>query len=151
MPLDQLIPGLIGTTLCLAGAVAFGRLAWLGRSASGWQQAQGEVVHSVVESRSSRNSGRSFRARIRYRFGSTTGARVYFGDFLEGNQHVAEDLVKRYPLGAKVTVWHAPGDPAQSCLERRIDKRVWLFLIFLSGMTVVIGLALLGNGGGPPA
>lgn len=149
MPLDQLIPGLIGTTLCLAGAVGFARLALLSWSAKGWQEAPGEVVHSVVESRSSRNNGRSFRARIRYRFGSTTGARVYFGDFLEGNQAVAEDLVKRYPLGAKVTVWHAPGNPAQSCLERRADLRVWLFLVFLSGMTVVIAGALLGNGGAP--
>ncbi len=151
MPLDQLIPGLIGTTLCLAGFLGFLRLALIGLSAKGWTEAPGEVTRSVVEQRRSKNSGKSFRARIEYRFGSTTGRRIYFGDFFEANGAIAEQLVKKYPVGAKVTVWHAPGDFSQSCLERRIDVRVWIFLVFLFGMAVTIALALLGNGSGAPA
>ena len=111
----------------------------------------GSPRRSVVESRRSRNSGRSYRARIHYKVGGTVGRRVYFGDFFEGNQAVAEALVKKYPVGARVAVWHAAGNPAQSCLERRIDVRVWIFLVFLAGMTVTIALALLGNGSAPAA
>lgn len=140
-PLDEVIPGSIGVLLCLGGLAVFLRLVGLGLASKGWAETKGRVTHSVLEMRRGRN-GRSYRARISYAFDGKTGRRIYFGDFFEANQAIAEELVKKYPVGKEIAVFHSGG---QSCLERRIDLRVWLFLFGCAGLAAVIAGTFLRN------
>lgn len=138
-PLDDLVPGLVGLSLCVAGAGwATWQVvqSWLAR---GWATAEGTVTSSRVQHRRQRN-GVSARLHVEYRFfvgaREHLGTRVFFAEGLQGNAAACAEVVQRYPAGARVTVLHAPGDPTRSCLEPRAALLSWLMAAFCWGMAV---------------
>ena len=145
-PLDTVIPGSIGLLLTGGAAVWATRLLVLALSARGWTQSSGTVLSSYVQERRQRY-GSYGRVRIKYQFdalGRThSGTRVFFGDAMEGNYAVCQDLVAKYSVGAQVIVFHRPEDPAMCCLEPRADMRAWLLAPFAWVMAGVILKALL--------
>ena len=146
MPIDAWLPGSVGVLLMLGFAAWSGRLGFLAASAKSWPSVPGKVVSSSVQP----TQRRSARARITYvyRVGAQelTGHTLYFGDSIEGNAAIAADLVKAWPVGKEVAVFHHPGQPQLCCLEARADQRVWLFL---GGSLLLAGVILraLSRGG----
>ena len=128
MSIEQWLPGSVGVLLCVWVAVWFARLGFRAVGARSWPAVQGHVVSCVIE----RGRRMSARARIRYEYqveGQTlSGDTLFFGDFFDANQAIAEERAQAYPVGRKVVVRHHPTRLSVSCLEPRADLRVWLFL-----------------------
>jgi len=67
-----------------------------------------------------------------------TGTRVSFG--IGGPP---ERLATRYPLGARVTVYHKPGDPSTAALEVGMDSGDCTRMAVLAGLPGLAGLFVL--------
>ena len=96
MSIEQWLPGSVGVLLCVWVAVWFARLGFRAVGARSWPAVQGHVVSCVIE----RGRRMSARARIRYEYqveGQTlSGDTLFFGDFFDANQAIAEErLVPR--------------------------------------------------------
>ena len=108
----------------------------------------GEVTASRVES-SSTSDGTTYAARIEYEFelGGTsyTGDRHSFFSFGTSSSEHANAIVRRYPVGKRVTVYYDPGEPQQSVLE--IDTRSFpaVAILFLTPFHC-IGIGFLFGG-----
>lgn len=50
--------------------------------------------------------------------------------FTIGNQESAENVIKKYPMGATVSVLVNPLNPCQTSLEARISPESWVFIAF---------------------
>lgn len=146
IPVDELVPGLVGLTLCAAPAVWAGRQLLLAAAARGWPTAPGIVNSSRCVERRQRR-GWEARVLIDYRFAcgdrTFTGTRVAFGTALNFNTAAARALVARYPTGAAVTVRHHPEHPSICCLEPRADWRLWGIVGLTSVLFLLIAQALV--------
>ena len=99
------------------------------RQAKGWAQAQGRITRSRVASRSppaGSTIGRTenvpdvaFSFSVRGR--NYQGNRVSLGNI---SGRFADEALKRYPVGATVTVYYDPADPDSNVLERDAPKGI---------------------------
>ncbi len=145
------MPRWFALVLCGVGAtvIAVGlRQSSRGRATQGWTRTQGRVTAAHVEELHgpAEAGGSRFRPVVRYTYeaGGRTHAseRVSVGlspapDLADRAQ--AEDVIRRFRVGAEVDVWFDPRDPGQAVLERGVG-RLQVYAI------VAIGLALVGAG-----
>jgi hypothetical protein len=102
--------------------------------ANAWPVTQGEIVSSVVERRSSTESGKT---RTTYlpvvEFAYTVGGnrlhsrQVKLGLEVSGAESFAQTIVMRYPAGAAVDVHYDPQDPSNAALENPTETN-WILL-----------------------
>ena len=153
MPLDQVIPGLIGLTLLGASTTWFGRLWWTAHASKRWPTTTGRVTESkvILRKRGTRGVSASHRLRFEFEVDGTryAGDRRCFGDFIEGNVAIVQELAQRLATDASVTVHYDPRDPKRSTLEPRVDLRVPMAAIVSALIAAAIAASLLG--GLPPA
>lgn len=99
------------------------------RQAKGWAQAQGRITRSRMASRSP-PAGSSIGTTenvpdVAYSFSARgrtyQGSRVSLGNV---SGPFAEEALKRYPVGAVVTVYYDPADPDSNVLERDAPKGI---------------------------
>ncbi len=94
------------------------------RAAQGWAQTTGRIVKSQIEVKRHQFAGEPETVKnvpaIRYEFHAgnrkVIGSRIGIGDDAGGAN--LEATLKRYPVGANVTVYYDAGDPAKCVLER---------------------------------
>ena len=53
-------------------------------------------------------------------------------------------LLKKYPSGSPVTVYHCPNDPARACLVRGLGSPMTILMLLLSQALLIWGLILIG-------
>jgi hypothetical protein len=144
MPLDQLIPGLIGLSIFGIPTAYLLWLCWLALSSRRWPSATGRVTRSKVV------PGRRERASydVRYEYEASgrryTGDRVRFGGALNLNSTDARATALRYPEGGSVAVRYHPRRPAIATLEPRVSGFLWFWLATGLFMVVSISGALVG-------
>jgi len=87
-----------------------------------WPSTSGTVTKSRVEVSGGEHTTVTPRVEYEYEVGGTAylGTRIRAGDqFMRvGTSRDAYDAVDRYPVGAAVTVYYDPANPAESALER---------------------------------
>ncbi|HEV2867142.1 MAG TPA: DUF3592 domain-containing protein [Allosphingosinicella sp.] len=151
--------GLIFIGVGLLITVGTGAWYWHDRQrsadAADWPQAQGTVLSSRVESRSSESSSSGGRSRRSYtylpavEYAYSVGgreyrsARVYLGaEQSYGDSSWAEAFVAARPRGGPVAVRYNPDDPADAALI--VDGPPWWMLLFpLMGLLFIgIGVAI---------
>lgn len=94
------------------------------QSAQSWSNTMGTVTMSTVQIRRSGNNSRSEVPVVGYQYqvhGQTyTGGTIRAGDqyFSFRVWGEAQKTIARYPVGAQVTVYYNPANPAESALER---------------------------------
>lgn len=105
----------------------------LGR-ANAWPVVAGEVVESRVEERVALDSGPKRRIYVpivefRYEAGGNSYAsrQVTIGLEMSGSRAIADRIVDRYPLGAKVEVHYDPANPSEAALENP-TRASWVLL-----------------------
>lgn len=157
-------------TLLLLGALFAAAGAWLlprgldvvaeGRASVAWPEARGTVIRSeVVRERATRRRNGTNRvayrdrAEIRYRYEvdgvAYEGDRVRVVDYASRRNRLrlsdpAADTAQRYPLGAEVTVRHAPADPARALLEPGLDLKTSQPLLYALGLFALALGSLVG-------
>lgn len=121
--------------LVAAGLTALGYSIWLRfrvRQSRSWPTAPGQVVYSEKAYETLRHGphrtagGRITKADVRYRF--AVGGEEYTGNTVCIGREIytsfdarADRVLTRYPLGADVTVYYNPENPADCCLEQRSE------------------------------
>jgi hypothetical protein len=138
-------------TLTVDGFVVHGIVK--GLRATAWPEAPGTITHSSVSaSRGSKST--TYKLAVQYSY--SVDGRPYeghqhrFSSWSTSNSGPAEALVRRYPVGSPVTVFHAP-DGTDSVLEPGIHGGDLLVLLFLMPFNLVmVGLALGGFRGRRP-
>lgn len=92
--------------------------------ANAWPVVPGEIVESRVEERGSLDSGPTRRTYVpivefRYEVGGQSYAsrQVAIGLVVSGSRAIANRVVGRYPIGAKVEVHYDPANPSEAALE----------------------------------
>lgn len=121
----------------------------IARASGSWPAVDGEIVRSdIVEERST--SGPSPRSltyrpvvRYRYRVDGTDheGERVSLGEYATEDRADAEAVVATYPVGRKVSVYHAPEAPETAVLEPGSHGAPWLYAV-LGGVFLLAGAFL---------
>lgn len=115
------------------------------RSAAHWPSVSGEIVTSVLETRSS-DGRKTQQAVIGYRYTVADkeyiGSRIYFGHDVGIGRPDAGTLVRQYAVGTEVRVFYDPTDPSNSVLEPAPDAALFVmraigFVFFIVG---VLGL-----------
>ena len=125
------------------------------RAAAKWSEAAGRVTLSSTEVRAQQFAGGTSEIRnftnIAYTFkagGKTySGTRISIGDDKGGAN--LEATLKRYPVGAAVTVFYDPANPKNCVLERDVPKDfakgiAGIFIIIAVTIGAIYGLAQAG-------
>jgi len=104
-----------------------------------------EVLGTVLRSEV-RLGWNLYRAAIEYEYrvdgASYRGDKITIGPLLQFNwSGPARRLVKRYPVGSRVTVFIDPADAHRAYLQPRIDKG---FIIFAIVFLTVVAFVLIG-------
>jgi hypothetical protein len=98
----------------------------------------------VVEARRSPNSPPAFRAVVEYEY--TIGGEQFLGTKVKrvdgATSHVkrAEEVVEKYPLGARISCWVDPEDPERAVL--RHNTMAPLYALWFPGLFVVAGVGI---------
>lgn len=133
---------------------------WLGvdttlraRASATWPSVDGSVLNASID-RESRRSGSGsssttspiWRPIVSYEYAVDgtrhEGQRISYGEYATGEIVAAEEVVKRYPLGAVVRVYYSPDDPRQAVLEPGVVGIPWFF-IAIGLVFSVIGVLLV--------
>ena len=135
--------GAVGLILILVGALSF-RQAW---DSSRWPSTAGEIIESCVNCRSDGDvPGARYQARVLYRY--EVGGKEYTGwrlSFREATNPTstrpdqAAELVNRYPVGKRVTVFYDAQEPTYAVLEPGAGMPAYAPMV-TGGLFVVIGL-----------
>ncbi len=94
------------------------------QAAQNWATATGTILMSSVQSSSSNTGGYSIYPVIVYQF-EVNGKTYQSQNIRAGDKYLkvnvawqAQQTVDKYPIGAKVTVYYDPNNPAECALER---------------------------------
>lgn len=135
---------LLGLALIVMGAVATGvlwRAYQRAEETRHWQATPAVITTSLLlTERPTHNSPPAYRAEIHYRYTSAgtahTGTRVRRVEGRSSHKAGAEEKLARYPVGAPVTCYVDPADPAMAILEhssRAALYSIWFPLLFIAG------------------
>ena len=96
-----------------------------------WPVVEGVVQSAEMKSHSGSKGGTTYSAEVTY--GYRVGGMGYTGDKIAVGQmsassEYARGILNRYPVGKKVSVHYAPGDPSEAVLETGIHGGVWISL-----------------------
>ena len=135
--------GIAGLVLLALGAVLIARERAQLAEARSWPSVEGRITSGYVTTQrgSGRNRTRYF-PRIEYAY--EVGGRTYSNDHIWlassrsfSTEAGARDVLRTYPVGSIVPVFHSPADPQRSALEVEGETGALAIL-------VVVGLVLLG-------
>ena len=139
---SQLSSGLFIGTFLLSGVLFIARGVMTIRNArisANWPQATGEVIASSIRTETNED-GTVYHADVVYKFVADDqwweANSVFFGATGESNRPRAAQVVERYPVGERVTVFYNPADPETAVLEPG--------LTFSSYVSLIIGVLILG-------
>ena len=118
------------------------------RKAAAWPSAQGRITRSTMGSALRQFEGEEGRVinapEIAYEFTTHgrkwTGTRIGIGEDSGGAN--SEVTLKRYPVGAAVTVYYNPKDPSDCVLERDAPEGFGKGCLALLGVATVIGVVI---------
>lgn len=138
--LDELIPGLVGLSLGLAGVVFFGRLIVLSVLARSWPAVEG-VVTSVVTRKVRGVTGRRCTVTYEYVVGERRHAasQLWFGDGFDASPATAEAVRRRFQQGQRLEVRYQPSNPSHATIDARAGVLTWVGLVgssWLAGLLV---------------
>jgi hypothetical protein len=106
-----------------------------------WPTVQGVVQSSSMEYHSGGKGGGTYHAHVLYNYNlngtAFSGDRIAYGDYGSSNPSHAQEIVNRYPAGAKVTVYYMRTNPEECLLEPGIKAQAW----FLPGFGIVFLVA----------
>ena len=116
------------------GLVAVGIGIWMGVKSlrsEHWPVTDGIVRSAEMKSHSGNKGGTTYSAEVTYSYQvagtSYTGDKVSIGQ-MSSSSGYAREILNRYPVGKKVSVHYAPGDPSDAVLETGIHGGTWICL-----------------------
>ena len=127
-------------------AVAQSLRVWRGRRTLTWPQTPGVITHSQVLTVPGLRGSLRAAADIRYQYvanGRTlTGETVGLREGLGTTSEDGPGLVRRYPKGASVTVWHDPRQPDRAVLQPGASSQdvFVLSILVMATIGLLIGL-----------
>ncbi|MBI5544532.1 MAG: DUF3592 domain-containing protein [Deltaproteobacteria bacterium] len=148
MPIDQLIPALVGATLFGVPAFLLIRL-WLRALASRrWPIAEGRITRSAVSLSAGKKEQASVQLTYEYEVGGKTyrSDTVRFGDFLNFSKSDAYATVARFSVGQRVEVRHHPRRPERATLEAKVSGFLIMWVVICLGVLASMGLGLAKAG-----
>ncbi|MBI9019329.1 MAG: DUF3592 domain-containing protein [Phycisphaerae bacterium] len=108
-----------------------------------WPTVEGVILSSEMVSHSD-DDGNTYSGDIAFDYTVDnilySSGRVRFGEINTSNPAVVKEIISKYPVSKKVTVYYMPDDPFESVLEPGIYKDIWFKPIFGS---VFSGLGFL--------
>ena len=148
--------GTLFLVIGLAMTAAGGHNIYLGYVSRGWPATQGEIVYSMGEKSESvtedeegeRRRSMTYSTRLVYRY-AVDGFERYgnvrqFGELSGAGREWAEQIVEKYPKGAKVRVVYDPSDPDTSVLEPGVyPDAYWIPGIGLAVLSFWLAVILL--------
>ena len=133
----------------LAGLGGVGAGVWnlyRGLRCESWPTADGVVDRAKMKFHSSSKGGVTYSADVSYHYQTAgtyhTGARLAFGT-MSSSASYAQDILARYPVGAKVQVHYSPDDPELAVLETGVHGGVWIEF-GVGTVFVLVGLMFMG-------
>lgn len=136
LPLDVVVPTLLGVVLAYGTALYTGTLIVFGWISRWWPTVEGVVTESrAVDTNTRRFRGNrsSYRVSTRYRYevgGRTyTGDRVFFGDAFNRYAGSAVASATFITPGARVAVRYLPGFPSVATIRAKTAWQMWFFAI----------------------
>lgn len=146
--IERFLPPLVGMIAFGAPTLWLAWQAWLARQSRNWPSTVGRVISSKVQYDPHRLGRTHGSASVSYEYEvdgrKYSGYRVRFGGWLNANPTSAGRTVIRYREGSPVSVRYDPRNPRRCTLERRVSRRVWMFLAIGLFMTGSVFGALLG-------
>lgn len=113
--------------------------AWQGRASFGWQEASGRIEQAQVRIVTGSRGGKAYEPLIGYRY--QAGGRVWHSWRVEAtpnySQMQAQEVVKLFPKGASVTVYH--DGEGLSALRQGVRPMTWIGLFLWSLATWLLG------------
>jgi Protein of unknown function (DUF3592) len=116
----------------LAGLGGVGAGCWnvyRGLRCESWPTTEGVVDRAAMTSHTSNKGGVTYSADISYHYQAAgtyhTGTRLAFGT-MSSSYNYAQEILSRYPVGARVPVHYSPDDPELAVLETGVHKGVWI-------------------------
>jgi hypothetical protein len=146
----------------LAGALTFWLLAvrpvLRAVEARSWVESPAEIVSSAVEAHSGSKGGSTYSVAIAFDY--TFGARTYRGDHYDfetgssSGRDAKQEVVDRFPAGAKTTCWVNPKNPVEAVIDRNLGWWILWGLFPLPFLGVGLGglvfvIAAIRGGRGP--
>ena len=133
----------------LAGVVAIAFGVWLlqlSLRSTGWPVTEGVISSGEIRSRSGGKGGKTYSAAISYDYrvsgAAYTSTRLAYG-VMDSTYPRAQAVLKRYPIGSKVEVHYAPGDPGEAVLEPGVHGGTWICFA-VGAVFEVAGAGFLG-------
>lgn len=112
--------------------------------ALGWPSVTGTLTDSSIQE--SRGKSTTYRLAVRYTYAvdgrSFNGDRYSFSSHGVSDRDEVEEQARRYAAGTRVTVFHAPGDPATSLLEPGLSGGDLFLMMFLLPFNLVMAAAV---------
>ncbi|HZX84942.1 MAG TPA: DUF3592 domain-containing protein [Reyranella sp.] len=126
------------------------------RQAAGWSTAVGRIVKSTTAARHHRFAGEATTVKtmpaVEYEFSAggrkVRGRRISVGEDSGGANTAA--TLRRYTVGAAVTVYYDPADPKNCVLERDIPEGVGKGMAILVGLVIVVAAVVYWLATGAP-
>ena len=96
-----------------------------------WPVTEGIIQSAEMKSHEGSKGGRTYSADVTYSYQVAgtgyTGGKVSIGQMSSSSEY-ARGILNRYPVGKKVSVHYAPGDPSDAVLETGIHGGTWICL-----------------------
>jgi len=96
-----------------------------------WPVTDGIIQSAAMKSHQGSKGGTTYSAEVTYTYQvagtSYTGGKVSIGQ-MSSSLEYARGILNRYPVGKKVSVHYAPGDPSDAVLETGIHGGTWICL-----------------------
>ena len=118
----------------------------LGKKSAAWPAVKGKMTYARAVP-ATVNKKQEYRLSVKYRYTvdgkSYTGERVTASDNYQKTRSLANDVLKKYPVGGEVSVYYNPADPRSSVLKTGINKNVSLPLgiavvCFLLAVAIIV-------------
>ncbi len=128
-----IVVGAILFVLVVLNAIFLGILYFMRRKVSqvsGWPSTQGVITASTVEARASEDGYTDYPVvRYSYQVGGQAhkGSRIAPGMEVGGSG--ARSVAARYAMGASVTVYYNPQNPADAVLEKKAPAQTLLWIL----------------------
>lgn len=110
------------------------------QQAASWPVVQGTITRSEVEA--VRSKGIKYEPKLAYTYSVDghpyEGSKYRRSSFRSSDSGYAEEVVARYPVGARVPVYHRPGQPSEAVLQPGVASLDLFPLLFLLPFNLVV-------------
>ena len=101
----------------------------LGKKSVTWPAVKGKMTHARAVP-TTVNKQQEYQLSVKYRYTvdgkSYTGERVTVSDNYQKTRSLANEVLKKYPVGGEVSVYYNPANPGSSVLKTGMNKNVSL-------------------------